>query len=1014
MRFVSLFCLCLLSISSFADGFVTVGITGVNSPAETLAKYAANLGRIEFRDGVSGAYTIRLNKAISPSDAVAQLSKKRGVLFARESQPSLKPEETNILNVDELKTYIREMKARNLDRAKMARALGKPALQKTDKIKTGYLEAWLFWFEERAFPFKTIDTQAYEKAVEHRDSMDAAFANQGDGLGSATWQFVGPRNLDIPYSTYYGIKPLSGRVGAIAVDPSNNSNIYLGGANGGVWKSTDGGVNWTAITDNWTYLTVSSIAIDPSNSQTIYVGTGDYQGSRPYQMGIMKSTNGGSSWTNLGSSSFGTRAVSKILIDPENPQIITVTTGRGSGGNGFVWRSTNGGTSWTNVLNTAAGWCTGTIGAMDGTGQRAYYVSGSGTGGNVWKSLDRGATWIKLTTPASSGSHTVISVAASPNFPGTVYIVVNADRKIYKSIDFGATWADVTTGFPNGSNNYFWSQSTYNFFLAVSTAPGPVDTIYVGMIDAVMSKDGGATWQSIGGPTYVSASLLHNDQHVVTVDPTNPNAVMVGNDGGVYRYTFNPGTGTGIWDYLSGNMGLTMFYKMDIHPTNPAYMIGGTQDNATPVAIGDLNNWENCGGGDGGFGAINPVNPNIQYSEAQYLALYRTSNNWSSSSSIAPSYGTDSVAFVAPFVLDPNNSNLLYAGTTYLYRRTDGTGVWENRLGGTKLSNTGTIRFIAVAPGDSNRLYTVASDGQVWMSTNAGANWTQIDTGSPSLPVKTFNYITVNRANKNDIIVSCSGTGSGHIWRCANTTAATRVWTNISGSGITGLPDIPANAVLRDSFDFENTFFVGTDIGAFMTENGGQTWKNMTAPLGLPNVQVNDFRIQNRNTLYAATYGRGMWKYDLPPIVLPSTAAFNAGVVTGGTTQLSESDDQRMTSVIGATAKPITLTLVSTSPVANPSEFHFFLEASCSRPGTQQELEFFNYSTNKWQTMNTRLSSLGDKRFIVKVTSGANVFVKPGTLEISARIRWSQSSDILGPDSGATLSVDRAVWRIYP
>lgn len=1013
MRFASLLFLCLLGVASWSKGFVTLGITGVSNPAETVAKHVANLGRVEFQDRVSGAFTIRLRENVSPSEAINRLKSKIGVLFVRESQPYLRREETDINNVDELKALIRELKAQNLDRARMANASGKPALQKIDKIKTSYLEAWLFWFEERAFPFKTIDVDAYQKAVEQRDNLEPAFANKGDGLGATTWQYIGPKNLDIPYSTYYGIRPINGRVGAIAVDPFNNSNIYMGGANGGIWKSTDGGVNWLPLTDNWTSLTVSSIAIDPSNTQIIYVGTGDYHGSKPYQMGIMKSLNGGTSWTNYGSSSFGTRAVSQILIDPENPQIITVTTGRGSGGNGFVWRSTNGGVNWTNVLNTSAGWCTGSIGSLDGTGQRAYYVSGSGTGGNVWKSLDRGATWTKLTTSASAGSHTVISVAASPNFPGTVYIVVNADRKIYKSIDFGVTWTDITAGFPNGSNNYFWSQSTYNFFLAVSTAPGPIDTIYVGMIDAVMSKDGGATWQSIGGPTYVSGSLLHNDQHVVTVDPTNPNAVMIGNDGGIYRYTFNPGTGTGIWDYLSSAIGLTMFYKMDVHPTNPAYVIGGTQDNATPVAVGDLNNWKNCGGGDGGFGAINPLNPSIQYSEAQYLALYRTSNNWSSSTSIAPSIGTDSVAFIAPFVLDQNNPNLLYAGTTYLYRRTDGTGVWENRLGGIKLSSTGTIRFIAIAPGDPNRIYTTASDGQVWMSTNAGANWTQINTGSTSLPVRTFNYITINRANKNDIIVSCSGTGTGHVWRCANTTATTRVWNDISGSGATGLPDIPANSVLRDSFDFENTLFVGTDLGAFMSEDRGLTWKNMTAPLGLPNVQVNDFRIQANNTLYAATFGRGMWKLALPPIVIPTTATFNTGTVSGGVTQLNDSDDLRFVSVVGQTIKPITATFVSASPIANPSELNFFLESSCTISGTTQFLEFYNYVTNKWQVMNASLATLSDSRIIVKVTSSPGNFVKPGTLEISARVRWSGSSDMMGPAGTPTYSVDRAVWRTY-
>jgi len=450
-------------------------------------------------------------------------------------------------------------------------------------------------------------------------------------------------------------------------------------------------------------------------------------------------------------------------------------------------------------------------------------------------------------------------IQASKIDPNTVYLLCPSARKIYKSTNAGANWTDISAGFVNGSNNYNWSQGTYDFFLETSVANGN-DAIYVGLIDVVMSPNGGATWQSVGGPAYSNSSVLHNDQQSVALHPTNPNQLLVGGDGGLFRFTYNPANNTWTWGYLSANLGVTQFYKSAFHPTNPNIMLGGTQDNATPFCNGNLNVWDNVGGGDGGFCAINPNSTNRQFCESQSLNLYKTTNSWSSSSGISPNWGSDSRAFIAPFILDPNDPNLLYAGTNYLWRYNDSGNSWTARLGSQLLSASGNLRSIGIAPGDGQRIYTGASDGQVWMTSNGGTNWTQINTGSPGLPNRTITSISVNPANKNAVLVTVSGTGTGHVWRCTDTTAANRVWTNVSGSGLTGLPDVPVNMLARDPNSPQSVWYVATDVGVFATGDSGVTWANATAPLGLPNTQVNDIKaVPGTGRLMAATYGRGMW-----------------------------------------------------------------------------------------------------------------------------------------------------------
>lgn len=748
-----------------------------------------------------------------------------------------------------------------------------------ESLGLDYLEALLWRTHQRAYPNDQIDVAAYERARAKRNLNASIQAIPG----SARWESIGPRNLDIPYRIYYGVPPLSGRVNALAIHPTQPNTFFLGSAGGGVWKSTNAGSTWVPLTDGWETLQVSCLKIAPSNPDIIYVGTGDFQGYGPYSVGIMKSTDGGATWTNLGRNPLGNFAVSSIAVDPDDPNLIHAATGRGKNYWGRIYRSTDGGQTWASAFAVDAPWSQLTYGAPRNDGTRDLWAVGGGNPGRVYKSTDRGQNWTAVTVTGMAGSMDALDVGTSPADPDTAYLLANNQRRIYKTTNGGTTWSNVTGNFPNGSNNYNWSQSWYDWHLTV-TRRNNQDVVYVGLIDVAQSVDAGGTWSSIGGPTYTGVAVTHNDQHSMAIDPANPYRALVGNDGGVFLLTTDAVTGATTLTPLNATLGVTQFYHIDIHPSNAAVVIGGTQDNATPTAQGNLANWDNVGGGDGAGCAINPLNPQIQYASSQYQGLYKTENGWQSSSGFAPNWGSDRLPFIGVMTLDPTNPNLLYVGTNYLWRYDENTNTWTPRLGNTSLAS-GTIRAIAVAPSRSQRLYFGGSP-EIYSSDDSGSTWTRIDSGTPALPNRAVTDIDVHPTTPTDILVTLSGTGSGHLWRLANTDAGTRVWVDVSGSGSTALPDVPANSVVRDPSDPNSTWYVATDIGVYQTTDGGNNWTDITWSKGLPNVEVSSLRISaTTGYLTAGTYGRGIWRISVRPVTITGLG-LNPTTVVGGANSL--------------------------------------------------------------------------------------------------------------------------------
>lgn len=747
-----------------------------------------------------------------------------------------------------------------------------------DEEEADWYGARQYYISRRAFPYDVVDWKAIQRASEARDRMpvgrlgrtapNAARTLGGSPIFSHSWQYVGPRNFLNTQANVVGAPPTTGRVNAVAYDPLDSNIIYACTASGGVWKTTNGGSTWVPLSDNWPTLATSSIAIDPTNRNRIFVGTGDVPGQLSRGAGMMRSEDGGATWTRLSLDSRVDGIGSIVILPNGKSTVILATIARGHYAYQGIYRSTDNGDTWR--LSTGGDFSLAVSAPFNKQGRRyvfAYDMSGRW----VYRSSDFGQNWDRFQTERwASGEAS--AVTCSPRdarilyaMQGRRYSGRTLRGKIYKSTNAGQDWTDITDRFPNGDGDSAWGQPDYNYFLACSSLNGR-DVVYLGMLSVFVSFDGGDSWQDLGRG-YTSSPTTHVDQHCGVVNPRNPNQVLIGNDGGLVRYDLNPSTLSFTNTNVNGNTNSMLFYQVAVDPSRPNFMIGGAQDNGTPRVAGDLADWRSINGGDGAYCAINPSSPGVQFSSSQYLAVSRTSDAWAGSEFIGPSLADDDhPAFIAPIELDPNDPTTLYAGAGHLHRWNDETRTWS--VVTTTMLNTSSffspgISAIAVAPGNSNVIYAGTAEGTVFMSEDRGGNWRQI-----YRPFGAVSSLSVSRSDPFDLVVTLSGTSSQQVWHCLNTHAEHPTFQSASGVG-PALPNAPVNALVRDPYDWVNTWYVGTDVGVFVTEDAGVTWANATAPLGLPNVQVNDLEIGLRTRLMnAATFGRGIWRVSLsrPPL----------------------------------------------------------------------------------------------------------------------------------------------------
>jgi len=878
--------------------------------------------------------------------------------------------------------------------------------------------------------------RGYQQKMAMREAVRRKMAEAGrahpehsstPNYANLVWQSLGPSPLVFDPTNLSAYGNVTGRVSAIAVDQNDatGNTVYIGGASGGVWKSTNAAnsdpnaVAWTPLTDDQASLAVGAIAVQPGGN-VLLVGTGETNSSPDsyYGQGILRSIDGGHTWTLISSANSGTRSFrglgfSRIAFSSANPSLVVAaaasTNGSSPGGNGGeiqgangrgLYYSTDAGLTWSYASVTDFGTPTqaGSVGdvVFDSAHGKFYAVL---RWHGYYSSTD-GATWTRLANqpglidsgglcPANPTNNNCpeyrgsLSVREDTGEVFTIFVDANAQTTadgggIFVLSQDGGTWTQLGQagidgcGDPGSSSGCGTQQGTYNLY--IKAVPNGTNTdLYVGAINIFKCSRSASnpfctnpsSWLNLthvyGCSPLGAPSHVHPDQHAIDFSKTAvPILIYFGNDGGVWRARDETALnstscgGANPFDNLNGNIGsLSEFVSFAQHPSDPEIILGGLQDNGSPVLVpgnaganGLL--WQGVNDSDGGYNAIDPGSPNVFYTSLFDVSVQRcvsgTSCNQSTWASIVGplQVARDGAAFYPPWMLDPQNSSQLVIGTCRLWRGPAAGGTYlqlSNNFssgdstvcsGSTSTGDT-KVRSIAMGGpmvnGNSQVIYAGAVgstplNGHVFVTTSA-------DSGTSSWIDRTGN-INPSGYDISDIAISpydstgrtayltIMGFGTGHVFKTSDAGAN---WTDKSSN----LPDVPANSVVVDPVT-PSTIYIGTDVGVFVTNDDGATWAELGT--GLPNapaVKVKTFVSGNVKKLRAATYGRGMWQIDLPQpdinfFSAPLSFAAIVGRSSAGQTVMLTNDSTGPVVLSGITAGGDFMANSGCPPVLNPSD----------------------------------------------------------------------------------------------
>jgi photosystem II stability/assembly factor-like uncharacterized protein len=481
------------------------------------------------------------------------------------------------------------------------------------------------------------------------------------------------------------------------------------------------------------------------------------------------------------------------------------------------------------------------------------------TGVGIYRSTDSGATWSRLGAGLPSTWSGKAQLAITPGAPNIVYASIadtEAGLGLYRSLDGGDNWALIN------ATNYADYQGWYSHYVVVS--PFDPQTLFTGGIEIWRSTDGGVTltqrsnWQSvffgtsppqgpIGGPSYA-----HADHHFAVWHPTEPNTVFFTSDGGIFKTT-NLGQS---FQSLIGGYQTTQFYDgFSNSGANPSLAMGGLQDNF-PAIYDGTTSWRRVIGGDGTWTSINPADPSNMFASVQSLSLYRSKDGGASWTLVAPPQQADDVtAFAAPHVLAPSQPGVLYGGRSRVYRTGNGGSSWSATNGGQPLSAGNAVLALAISKTSAATVYAATaplqSRARVFRTRDSGATWTDV-TGI--LPDRYPSDLAVDPADDRKVLVTFMGFGTSHAFKSID---SGDTWIDIGA----GLPDIPASAVEIDPFHPE-VIYLGTDLGAYISPNGGASWLPFGS--GMPLAMVSDLKVfPPTRTIRAVTHGNGAYERAL-------------------------------------------------------------------------------------------------------------------------------------------------------
>ena len=683
----------------------------------------------------------------------------------------------------------------------------------------------------------------------------------------------------------------SGRVSDFAFHPGQAQNFYVSMASGGLWKTENNGITWTALFENEDSFAIGVVEIDPENPNIVWVGSGENNAQRSvgFGDGVYKSVDGGKSWENMGLKDSG--HISMIRFHPGDSNTIYVAAQGplwNSGGDRGLYRSINGGDSWKRILDIDEN--TGinefVIDPADpeiivaSSYQRRRHVwtlINGGPGSGVHKTTNGGISWQKVAGGLPSGDLGRIGLAAAPSSPNMIYAIIEADedgKGIYRSTDFGESWekrSDHLTSSPQYYNELY-------------VDPKNPERVYSVDTFTHVSEDGGESWNKI------SFKNRHVDDHALWIDPANTSHLYIGGDGGVYE-SWDRGQ---LWRHVR-NLPVTQFYRSTPDNDTPFYNVcAGTQDNFTlcgpsrnTMTDGITNaDWSVAQFGDGFKAQIDPTDANIIYAQAQYGSLGRFDRTTGERLQITPMPGSDENNYNwnwnAPLIISPHDNRRLYYGAERLLRSDNrgeswvavsgdlSRGIDRNKLDvmgrvwsvdaiakNVSTSTYGALIAVDESPLLEGLIYAGTDDGLIHVTSDAGGSWSTLDSFRD---VPDMSLVEDIISSFHDVDVAYAiidnhkrGDYKPYVLKTEN---RGKSWALISNN----LPERgTAHTIIEDHLD-PNLLFVGTEFGLFFSNDGGSSWNEMTS---LPTIAVRDLEIQRREgDLVVGTFGRGIYILD--------------------------------------------------------------------------------------------------------------------------------------------------------
>lgn len=683
----------------------------------------------------------------------------------------------------------------------------------------------------------------------------------------------------------------SGRIGDIAVNPTNPSEYYLAVASGGVWKTTNHGNTYSPIFDNEGSYSIGCITIDPNNTNTVWVGTGENNNQRSvaYGDGVYRSDDGGASWKNMGLKS--SEHISKIIVDPRNSDVVYVAVYGplwSAGGERGTYKTIDGGKTWKQIhfISENSGTCdlvmdpTNPDVLYEAVHQRrrhVYTYIGGGAESGVYKSTDGGTTWTQLKSGLPTSNLGRVGLAISPANSNYVYAICEAEngqQGFFRSTNKGASFEKRSAYETSG-----------NYYQEIICDPLDVDKVFSMDTWLHYTEDGGKTFKMTG------ENDKHVDNHCIWIDPTDTRHWIVGCDGGVYE-TWDHATN---WEFKQ-NLPITQFYKVALDNDYPYYNVyGGTQDNnslggpsRTLNNAGIFNSdWINTNGGDGFESQVDPTDPNIVYAQAQYGWIVRYDKKSGESIGIQPQPGKGEAAYRwnwdAPLLISNHNNKRIYFAANKLFRSDDQGNTWKTIspdltrqldrnnmevmgeiqspdavMKNKSTSIFGNIVAFDESPKNENLLYVGTDDGLIQITTDGGTTWNKKET-FPGIPSMTYvNQIVASRHDEGTVFATFNNHNQGDFKPyILKSTDKGNSWVSISG-------DLPVRGtvycIAQDHVN-KDLLFAGTEFGCFFTINGGVNWIQLKS--GLPTIAIKDMAIQTReNDLVLASFGRGFYVLD--------------------------------------------------------------------------------------------------------------------------------------------------------